>query len=108
MLKTNCFTRLISVILVLVLVLALSSCATTLKGTYTNKDGFIEQSFTFMDDNVVKVSAFGLSVEGVYSIKDGQIAITYSLMSLSYDWVKSFEKNGDTIVIDGTEFVKEK
>ena len=108
MLKTKCFTRFISAILVLVFVLALSSCATTLKGTYTNKDGFVEQSFTFMEDNVVKVSAFGLSIEGTYSIEDGQITITYSLMNLSYDWVKSFEKSVDTIVIDGTEFVKEK
>ena len=38
----------------------------------------------------------------------GEITITYSLLGLSYDWVKSFKKDGSSIFIDGTEFVKEK
>jgi hypothetical protein len=61
-----------------------------------------------MEDNKVKVSAFGIDVEGEYLIEDGEITITYSLLGLSYDWVKSFEKDGSSIFIDGTEFVKEK
>lgn len=81
---------------------------TTLKGTYTNKDGFIEQSFTFKDGNKVEVSAFGLNLKGDYEIKDGEITITYKAFGLSYDWVKSFKKEGNSIFIDGTEFVKEK
>ena len=68
----------------------------------------IEQSFTFLEDNKVKVSAFGIEIEGEYLIEDGEITITYSLFGLSYDWVKSFEKDGNSIFIDGTEFVKEK
>lgn len=97
-----------SVLLVCVMVCTLTACTTTLKGTYTSKDGLVEQSFTFMEDNKVKVSAFGIDVEGEYLIEDGEITITYSLLGMSYDWVKSFKKDGSSIFIDGTEFVKEK
>lgn len=96
------------VLLVCVMVGTFTACTTTLKGTYTNTAGLIEQSFTFMDDSKVKVSAFGIDIEGEYRIEDGQITITYSLLGLSYDWVKSFKKDGSSIFIDGTEFVKEK
>lgn len=97
-----------ALLLVFVMVCTLTACTTTLNGTYTNKDGLIEQSFTFKEDNKVEVSAFGIEVEGEYLIEDGEITITYSLLGLSYDWVKSFEKDGSSIFIDGTEFVKEK
>ena len=99
--------RILVMVLVLATVVALTACTMKLKGTYTTPGGLIKQSFTFMDDNKVKVSAFGIEIEGEYSIKDGMITITYSLGSISYDWEKSFEKDGDSIFIDGTEFVKE-
>ncbi len=95
------------ILLACVMVLTMVACSTTLKGTYTSKSGLIEQKFIFKEDNRVAVSAFGIDVEGDYEIKDGEITITYSLLGLSYDWVKSFEKDGDSIFIDGTEFVKE-
>lgn len=96
----------VSLLLIGVLMLTFVSCTTTLNGTYTSKEGIIEQSFTFKDDKV-SVSAFGINVEGDYVIKDGEITITYSLFGLKYDWVKSFKKDGKSIFIDGTEFVKE-
>ena len=102
------FKGIVSLLLVSVfLICMLTSCATKLSGTYTNSEGLVKQSFTFKDDNKVEVSAFGINVEGEYEIKDDTITITYSLLSLSYDWEKSFEKKGDSIFIDGTEFVKE-
>ena len=104
----HCFKRFTVLVLVAMLLFSLASCAVTLKGTYTNDDGIIKQSFTFKEDNVVAMSAFGVSVEGNYVIEDGKITITYKLLGLSYDWEQSFEKKGDTIIIDGTEFVKEK
>jgi hypothetical protein len=107
--QKNAFKKIVAtVLLVCVMVCTLTACTTTLKGTYTSKDGLIEQSFTFKEDNKVKVSAFGIDVEGEYLIEDGEITITYSLLGLSYDWVKSFKKDGGSIFIDGTEFVKEK
>lgn len=87
--------------------LLLSSCATTLRGTYTNSEGVISQSFTFEEGNKVKASAFGINIEGEYKIEDDKITITYSLLGISYDWEKSFVKKGNSIFIDGTEFIKE-
>ena len=106
--QKNVFKKLVAaLLLVCVMVCTLTACTTTLKGTYTSKDGLVEQSFTFKEDNKVEVSAFGIDVEGEYLIEDGEITITYSLLGMSYDWVKSFEKDGSSIFIDGTEFVKE-
>ena len=86
----------------------LTACSTKLSGTYTNEDGLVKQSFTFKEDNKVEVSAFGIEVEGEYLIKNDTITITYSLLNLSYDWEKSFRKDGDSIFIDGVEFTKDK
>ncbi len=86
----------------------LTACTAGLKGTYTNSDGLTKQSFTFKDDNKVEVSAFSINVEGEYAIEDNNITITYSLLGLSYDWEKSFVKKGNSIFIDGVEFLKEK
>ena len=101
--------RIVSLLLLTtILVFLLTACATKLSGTYTNDEGLVKQSFTFKEDNKVDVSAFGIDVEGEYLIEDGKITITYSLLNLSYDLEKSFEKKGNAIYIDGTEFVKEK
>ena len=106
--KNVCKKFVAALLLVCVMVCTFTACTTTLNGTYTSKEGLIKQSFTFKEDNKVEVSAFGIDVEGEYLIEDGEITITYSLLGLSYDWVKSFKKDGSSIFIDGTEFVKEK
>ena len=94
------------VLAVIAIMGCLTACSTKLKGTYTS-EGLISQSFTFKEDNVVVVSAFGINAEGTYHIEDDTITITYKLLNISYDMEKSFEKDGKTIIIDGTEFVKE-
>ena len=100
--------RTVSFLLVIAFVMCmLTACATKLSGTYTNDDGLVKQSFTFKEDNKVEFSAFGLEIEGEYLIEDNTITITYSLLGVSYDWEKSFVKKGNSIFIDGTEFVKE-
>lgn len=105
---TNAMKKIGALVLVLAMVCAFTACAATLRGTYVAKDGLIDQSFTFKEDNVVEFSALGLDIEGDYVIEDGEIIITYSLLGISKDMSFSFEKKGDTIIIDGTEFVKEK
>lgn len=105
MIKKN-LKAIVAILLICVLVCSLTACATKLNGTYSS-DGIIKQSFTFKEDNVVIISAFGIDAEGTYKIEDDKITITYKLLNLSYDWEKSFEKDGDTIIIDGTAFVKE-
>lgn len=102
------FRSVVAVALVCVMICTLAACTTTLKGTYTMKEGLVEQSFTFLEDNRVKMSAFGIEIEGEYEIDGDEITITYGLFGLSYDWVKSFKKEGGSIFIDGVEFVKEK
>ena len=101
--------RIVAVLLLVCLLgCSLTACSAFLRGTYTCKEGLIEQSFTFKEDNKVEVSAFGIEMEGEYEIEDGEITITYSVLGLSYDWTKSFKMKGNSIFIDGTEFVKEK
>ena len=103
------FRRIVAmVLLVCLLGCSLTACSAFLRGTYTCKEGLVEQSFTFKEDNKVAVSAFGIEVEGDYEIEDGEITITYKVLGLSYDWTKSFKMKGNSIFIDGTEFVKEK
>lgn len=100
--------KIAAVALVLAMIVCcFSACATKLNGTYTS-EGLIKQSFTFKEDNVVVMSAFGIEAEGTYVIEDDTITITYSLLNISYDWEKSFEKDGDSIFIDGIEFIKQK
>ena len=105
--KKYSFKRVLSLVFAVgILILSLAACSTKLSGTYTS-DGIISQSFTSEDDDKVIISAFGIDAEGTYKIEDDKITITYKLLNLSYDWEKSFAKDGDTIIIDGTEFVKE-
>lgn len=98
--------RVVAILMCCAMVCTLGACSTKLSGTYT-ADGVVKQSFTFKDDNVVEISAFGISAEGTYKIEDDTITITYKLLNLSYDLEKSFKKDGNKIYIDGTEFVKE-
>ncbi len=107
MIKKNGFKCIAALLLICMTICMLTACTTKLSGTYTSADGLIKQSFTFKDDNKVAMSAFGIEVEGEYVIEDGEITITYSLLGLSYDWVKDFKKDGNSIFIDGTEFIKE-
>ena len=100
--------RIVSLLLLATMfVCVLTACTTKLTGTYTNDEGLVKQSFTFKEDNKVEVSAFGINIEGEYLIEDNKITITYTLLNLSYDWEKSFVKKGNSIFIDGTEFIKE-
>ena len=100
--------RIVALILVSLLICSLTACSMKLSGTYTSKDGLIEQSFIFKEDSKVAVSAFGLEVEGDYEIKDGKLTITYNILGLKYDMDMDFEKKGSSIFVDGVEFVKEK
>ena len=94
------------IIMLVMVMIILTACSTKLSGTYSSK-GIITQSFTFKEDDVVVISAFGIDAEGTYVIKDEKIIITYRLFNLSYDFEKSFKKDGNSIFIGGTEFIKE-
>ncbi len=103
------FKRIVSLLLIIaMLACLLTACATKLNGTYVNEEGLIKQSFTFKEDNKVEVSAFGINIEGEYEIEDNTITITYSILNIDYDMEKSFVKKGNSIFIDGVEYIKEK
>ena len=100
--------RIISLISIAVIMLtALTACAGSLKGTYETSDGL--SSVTFGDDKSITLNALGLvDVEGTYEIEDGNITVDYVLpvIGTKTQWVKTFEKDGKTIIIDGKEFTK--
>lgn len=101
-------SRAAAFLLVCIMTCSLTACATKLSGKYVAKDSLLEQSFTFLDDNKVKMSAFNFNIEGEYAVKDDKIIITYGAFGLSYDWENTFKKEGNSIFIGDTEFVKEK
>lgn len=107
MVKGKRIKVLVVMVLIIALAFTLTACVSKLSGTYSTTDGLFKQSLTFMEDNKVKVSAFGIDVEASYTIEKDMIIFTYSLMNLHYDMEMSFEKDGDVIFIDGTRFVKE-
>jgi predicted small secreted protein len=97
-----------AVMLVLSIVFLFASCGNTLKGTYKST-GTLGGSLTFDKDNKVTGEIFGVTVDGTYEIKDNQITFSYTLIGgLGGTLTKSFEKDGNSIFIDGTEFVKQK
>lgn len=95
-------------LLVLVLLASLlTGCAKTLNATYKST-GALGGSLTFDKDNKVTGELFGITLDGEYEIKDDEITFKYStVLGLGTTLTKSFEKKGDSIWIDGTEFVKQ-
>ena len=86
----------------------LAGCAKTLNGTYVST-GSLGGSLTFDKDDHVTGELFGITLDGEYEIKDDTITFKYSgPLGLGATIDKSFSKDGSTILIDGTEFVKQK
>lgn len=101
--------RILAVTLALCTVIGLfAACGTTLKGTYKGT-GDLGGSLTFAEDNKVTGELFGITLDGTYTINDDD-TITFSYsgpLGIGATLTKSFEKDGKTIIIDGTEFVKQ-
>lgn len=105
--KRACLKSALLVTLVVALLFTMTACGSTkLNGTYRFQ-GVLPQSFTFDRDGNVTMSAFGIDATGTYVIEDDTITITYSLLGIDYDWEQSFKRLGSSIIINGTEFVKE-
>ena len=91
--------------LAVILALMLTGCGSKLNGTYSST-GFIAQTVTFDGDKIV-LTAFGLNISGTYEIHDDTITVYYTLLGSELSMDFSFEKDGKTILIEGTEFVKQ-
>lgn len=92
-----------------------ASCTQTLKGTYastTDVGTVLNGNLTFDKENKVSGEITApiigtVSIDGTYSIEDNNITFTYSIFGINKDVTYSFEKDGKSIIIDGTEFVKQ-
>ena len=103
------FKIVVSVMLVAVLMVGLfAGCSLIpLRGTYKST-GALGETLTFEKDHKVTGKLFGITLDGEYEIDDDTITFKYSgTWGLGATLSKSFERKGDSIWIDGTEFVKE-
>ena len=76
-----------------------------LMGTYMSSDGL--QYFTFSGTNTVKMSLSIISATGTYTIQGDKIIIDYSMLGQSDTMEASFSRNGNSIYIDGVEYLKQ-
>ena len=76
----------------------------------------LSQGFTFESNGKVTTSAAGLDlVSGTYKIENGKITFSFNTdgileiagNSLGLNHSMTFEKKGNSIFLDGTEYVKE-
>ena len=86
----------------------LTGCAgKTLNGTYKST-GTLGESLTFDRDHKVTGNWLGITLDGEYQIDGDTITINYkSALGIGTASTKSFAQKGDSIWIDGTEFVKQ-
>ena len=99
-----------SVLLIAVLLTGLlTGCAVKeLRGTYKSTDS-LGGTLTFKEDQKVTGELFGITLDGEYEIKDDTITFKYSgILGIGATLDKSFRKDGSSIWIDDTEFIKQK
>lgn len=88
-------------------VMLFTGCGKTLKGTYQANDS-LGGTLTFDKENKVTGELFGITIDGEYSIEGDEITFSYkSAFGIGATVTKPFEKSGSTLIIDGTEFVKQ-
>lgn len=106
MTKRTTVKKMTALMLAIVMALLLTACGVGKpNGTYVAK-GLISQSYTFKGDQVT-MSAFGINATGTYSISNGKLNIDYTLFGVSQSISYSFEQKGDTLYIQGAEFIKQ-
>ena len=96
--------KIICVLLMVAILMTTAACGSTLNGSYVST-GVFPQTFTFSGNQIV-MSAFGINASGTYTISDGRIDIKYIMFGEECLWSKPFSRDGDTITIGRTVFVK--
>ena len=88
--------------LALMLVFTLVACSGGLSGTYVAEDG---TKVTF-NGNKITMTVLGVDVEGTYSISGNKITFTFSALGVETSDTATFSQSGNTVTIDGVDFVK--
>ena len=101
-------SKILSLLLIAVMALSLlTSCASTLNGTYASEND--TYSLTFDKDGNVEGTFLAITLSGAtYEIDGENIKITYKVGSISTTKTYSFSKDGDTITIDNITLTKKK
>lgn len=105
--------KILALALALVLVIGLiSGCSSAkLKGTYVSKDPWAQVTRLVFQGNRVTVTDISVQVKCSYKLKDDRLIIngttTFLGTELAVDYDYSFEKKGDSIFLDGREYIKQ-
>jgi len=91
----------------LIIAVTLSACSGGLNGTYTTNETLISSSVTFNGDKIT-MTALGLNFTGTYKIKGDEIIVTTTILGNESEKTMSFERKGNSVFIDGTEYIKQK
>lgn len=105
--------KILALVLALVLVIGLiSGCSSAkLKGTYVSKDPWSQVTRLVFQGNRVTVTDVSVQVKCSYKLKDDRLIIngTASFLGteLAVDYDYAFEKKGDSIFLNGQEYIKQ-
>jgi len=95
------------IFVIAVMLMVLASCNSRLRGTYVSRDGLLTNSITFNDD-VVILSLVGLNISGTYEIRGDQLIVTTNILDIESVRYFQFERRGNSLIINGNEFVRER
>lgn len=99
------FARFLAAVLMVVVLLSAVACTKRLSGSYVSSE-ILGTTYTFDGDKVTVSSDLGIALTGTYKIEKDTISITYTVLSISSTNTLSFEKKGNSIFLDGVEYVK--
>ena len=99
--------RIFAVMLTVVVLLTAVACTRRLSGSYAS-EGLLGSTYTFDGDSVtVSSNNLGISIKGTYKIEKDTMTLTYNVLGVSTTDTVSFEKKGNSIFLDGVEYVKQ-
>lgn len=108
--------RVMKVLLIFMMIICISGTCTAcgggkLSGTYVSKDSSEVISKFVFQGNRVTVVDLGVQVRCSYKLEDDRLIIngttTFLGTEIAVDYDYAFEKKGDSIYLDGKEYVKQ-
>ena len=99
----------IAILLILCTVTALlAGCGSKLEGTYSPVNSYADFGALTFNGNNVSVNVFGYAgLSGTYQIKGKEMVLTMELLGTPTTQTMSYSKKGDSIFLDGQEYIKQ-